>query len=292
MPGTRIFLWEPKTKTLMGPLVALDHPVDNLVPNAFGGRFPCHVRFAYADWFATCRHSKRLKIGPVTPEHAFFLERELASTQQPENVLVDRRIENTPKPKTSKFIQHELCETLTVQREVWRAVTSDSAVNQLSADLRSLGHTVHVKLNRTACTCELSSPDQNALDLAVDAVHQAERRAIGLAEKDAQTRQNGASQESTRQALREMTPEQASAAVASELKIRTIKKRLRRIDLTKQALAKEGGLAIEEAARQQLENEDQLRGELAELEEARPSGAALRVLRDRARKSRWQSSPA
>jgi len=53
--GTRLFVFEPVTKRLYGPLVAAGPPGESLEPDAFGGRFPAQVPF-YADSDIRCIH--------------------------------------------------------------------------------------------------------------------------------------------------------------------------------------------------------------------------------------------
>eukprot|EP00658_Telonema_sp_P-2_P040410 TRINITY_DN288_c0_g1_i1.p1 TRINITY_DN288_c0_g1~~TRINITY_DN288_c0_g1_i1.p1 ORF type:complete len:504 (+),score=11.29 TRINITY_DN288_c0_g1_i1:304-1815(+) len=195
VPGTRLFLWEPKTKTVSGPLIASECPSESIVRGAFGGRFPAQVKFHYMAWFSTVRYKHRLKIGAVTPDLSFFLEQSLASaqhrpqprhnSQKPKRKARSKK-ETRPKaqdtrPKAPRVPQN-FRHVIEIDSGIWQAVIGDHSVNQLSSGLRAQGYAVHVRLHRSECKCELSSVDQAGLDLAVPIVLDAQKRVLASTE--------------------------------------------------------------------------------------------------------------
>jgi hypothetical protein len=87
--GTRLFVFEPVTKRLYGPLVAAGPPGESLEPDAFGGRFPAQVPF-YADSDIRCINapSLRLLVGRLSQTQAAELEYQLYN-EQPSGPITD-----------------------------------------------------------------------------------------------------------------------------------------------------------------------------------------------------------
>eukprot|EP00656_Telonema_subtile_P056234 TRINITY_DN8944_c0_g1_i1.p1 TRINITY_DN8944_c0_g1~~TRINITY_DN8944_c0_g1_i1.p1 ORF type:complete len:421 (+),score=16.58 TRINITY_DN8944_c0_g1_i1:240-1502(+) len=177
-PGTRLFLYDTKLKTLMGPLLAVNRAEHHLVPTAFRGRFPAQIQFQFTDWFSTCQYPCKLKIGAVTPEFAAVLQQQLMLAHNPSNQRKTPKSCCRPPKRDKPLYDQSVKHVVEVNQKTWKTVTSDFAVKQLSSELRTRGHAVHVRLNRHECTIELSSSNQESVDLAINAVAGAQQRSL------------------------------------------------------------------------------------------------------------------
>ena len=105
--ATRLFVFEPVTKRLYGPLVAAGPPGESLEPDAWGGRFPAQVPF-YADSDIKCIHapSLRLLVGRLSQTQAAELEYQLYN-EQPSGPITDVPSRTPKKNRRSQRAQNQ-----------------------------------------------------------------------------------------------------------------------------------------------------------------------------------------
>lgn len=176
-PGTRLFLWEYKTKRIMGPLYASSRP---MIIGMINGRFSAHVRFQYANWFASCRHRNKLHIGAVTSEHAFDLEQQLWMSQR--TIANHQQVRSQINGQVSSHIndstsyRSDMKYSVSIEEHLWSAVSNSTEIKRLSARLRTNGHSVHVRPVQESFTFDLKSCNESSLELAVQIIRSVEHK--------------------------------------------------------------------------------------------------------------------